>query len=125
MDSQKIGAFFFESVWGDGQMNAKQVWYYTKFIKKCSQTSIHKVPRYSNFKVYCYFWETLYSLSMQLLCLFTIALCISAAAARCSSTVRKGSNGECVKVLQKACGVTADGIFGSGTEVTRIVRSPT
>ena len=30
--------------------------------------------------------------------------------------LKKGSKGEEVKVLQKALGITADGIFGGGTE---------
>ena len=31
-------------------------------------------------------------------------------------TIKKGSKGEAVKNLQKALGVTADGVFGANTE---------
>ena len=31
--------------------------------------------------------------------------------------IKKGSKGESVKKLQKALGVTADGVFGANTEV--------
>lgn len=39
---------------------------------------------------------------------------------RCTSTVRHGSRGECVKVVQNAVGTTTDGIFGRNTENVRV-----
>uniref|UniRef100_A0A914W9L4 Regulatory protein zeste n=1 Tax=Plectus sambesii TaxID=2011161 RepID=A0A914W9L4_9BILA len=35
--------------------------------------------------------------------------------ARCSQTLHRGSRGECVKVVQQAIGVNADGSFGQQT----------
>lgn len=43
-----------------------------------------------------------------------IIFCVEAS--RCTGTVKRGSRGDCVKVVQRAVGVSADGIFGSNTE---------
>ena len=40
---------------------------------------------------------------------------------RCTETLQYGSTGDCVKVVQRAVGVTDDGIFGPNTRSAVIV----
>ena len=57
---------------------------------------------------------------MKVLCLCVALLIVllgrDALAARCGSTLRRGSRGSCVSQVQRAVGSSADGIFGRKTE---------